>query len=101
MNGKKAAKTLTSINHENDLEALLLEDLKEGGVANAVKRLASEVVDVLLDLRHAGNIVLERDELVARLGGVVAQELGKLGAVGRVLMDTKLEVLAKGLVEFL
>ena len=39
--------------------------------------------------------------LLTRLGGVVAEELGELGAVGGVLVDAELEVLAELLVELL
>ena len=44
-------------------------------------------------------LTLERHLFLGRLARKEAQVLGKLGAVVRVLMDTELEVLAKGLVE--
>ncbi len=37
--------------------------------------------------------------LLEGLGGVESEELGELGTVGSVLVDTELDVLAKGLVE--
>ena len=57
--------------------------------------------DVLLDFRHAGYVVLEAGHLVTRLGRVVAKEFSELGPVGRVFVDTELQVLAESLVEFL
>ena len=45
------------------------------------------------------DVVLEGGHLLARLGGVVAEELGELAAVLRILVDAELEVLAEGLVE--
>merc|ERR1719218_444301 len=61
--------------------------------------LAGDVVDVLLVLLNAGDVVLEGGHLLARLGGVVAKELGELAAVLRILVDAELEVLAERLVE--
>jgi hypothetical protein len=43
---------------------------------------------------------LERDLLLSRLGREESQELSKLAAVLGVLVDTELQVLAEGLVEF-
>merc|ERR1719498_751053 len=87
------------VNHEEHLEAALLELLDEGGVLHSLARLAGDVVDVLLVLLHAGDVVLEGGHLLAGLGGVVAEELGELGAVLGILVDAELEVLAEGLVE--
>jgi hypothetical protein len=47
------------VDQEEDLEAFPLETLKEGRVLHRLERLASKVVDVLLDLGHASNIVWE------------------------------------------
>ena len=60
-----------------------------------------DVVDVLLALGHARDVVLERGHLVAALGRVVHQQLGQLGAVAAVLVDAQLEVLGELLVELL
>jgi hypothetical protein len=46
-------------------------------------------------------LTLERNLLLERLGRVEAKELSKLGSIVRVLVDTELDVLAKGLVELL
>lgn len=87
------------VDEEEDLEALLLEGLEEGGLLDGSKGLAGEVVDGLLNLGHAGDVVLEGGLLVDRLGGVEAKELGELAAVLGVLVNTELDVLAEGLVE--
>lgn len=52
-----------------------------------------------MDLGHSGDVVLERGHLVNRLGRVESEELGNLGSVGGVLVDTELEVLGEGRVE--
>mmetsp|Transcript_17764 Transcript_17764/g.57462 ORF Transcript_17764/g.57462 Transcript_17764/m.57462 type:complete len:716 (-) Transcript_17764:251-2398(-) len=87
------------VHHEEHLDALLLQHLEEGGVLHGLLALARDVVDVLLALLHAGHVVLEGGLLLARLGGVVAEEVRELGAVLRVLVDAELEVLAERLVE--
>merc|ERR1719271_431747 len=81
------------------LEATLLELLNEGGRLHSLLRLTSDVVDVLLLLLHARNVLLKAGHLLARLGGVVAHELSELGTVLRILMDAELEVLAELLIE--
>jgi hypothetical protein len=50
-------------------------------------------------LGHAGDVVGKGGLLLTGLGGVEAEELGEGSAVLRVLMDTKLDVLAEGRVE--
>merc|ERR1712017_2484 len=87
------------VDHEDHLVATLLELLDERGRLDSLLRLTGDVVDVLLLLLHASHVVLERGHLVTGLGGVVPQELGELGAVLAVLVDTELEVLAELLVE--
>merc|ERR1712023_113823 len=73
------------VDHVQHLEALLLEALKERRVLDRALRLARHVVDARLRVGHARDVVVERRELLARLGRVVAHELGDLGAVRRVL----------------
>lgn len=87
------------VDHEENFEVLLLEDLEERRVANLGEGFASDVVDVLLLFGHAGDVVLERGHLFSRLGRVESEELGELGTVLSVLVDTELEVLAESLVE--
>ena len=50
-------------------------------------------------LGHSGDVVVERGHLLQRLGRVESQELGELGSVGGILVDSELEVLSEGLVE--
>merc|ERR1711907_871347 len=87
------------INHEEHLEATLLQLLDERRCLDSSLGLTGDVVDVLLLLLHAGHVVLEGGHLLARLGGVVAHQLSDLSAVLGVLVDTELEVLAELLVE--
>lgn len=87
------------VDQEQDLEALLLEHLEERRVLDGLERFTGKVVDGLLDLGHSSNVVLERGLLVDRLGRVESEELGELGSVGGVLVDTKLQVLAESSVE--
>ena len=87
------------VDKEQDLEALLLEDLQERRVLDGLERLAGEVVNRLLDLGHSRDVVLERGLLVDGLGRVESKELGDLGSVVGVLVDTKLEVLGESGVE--
>ena len=90
---------VNGVNKEENLEALVLECVKEGRLLDSLEGLAGDVVHLLLVLRHAGDVVGEGGELLARLGGVESQELSKLVAVLGVLVDTKLDVLAEGRVE--
>ena len=90
---------VNGVNQEENLEALLLESVKERRLGDSLDRLASDVVHVGLVLRHAGDVVRERSLLIARLGGVEAEELGKDVAVLGVLVDTELQVLGEGAVE--
>ncbi|KAF3067006.1 hypothetical protein CFAM422_009005 [Trichoderma lentiforme] len=90
---------VNGVDEEENLEALGLESVKEGRLLDGLEGLASDVVDVLLVLRHAGDVVGQGGHLITRLGGVEAEELGKDATVLGVLVDTKLEVLGEGAVE--
>ncbi|CAH0038645.1 unnamed protein product [Clonostachys rhizophaga] len=90
---------VNGVNKEQNLEALVLEGVKEGRLDDGLDGLASDVVHVVLVLGHASNVVLEGGELITRLGGVEAEELGQDLAVLGVLVDTELEVLGEGAVE--
>lgn len=90
---------IDGVNQEQNLKVLLLEAVKEGRLCNSLDRLASDVVDLLLVLRHAGDVVGEGGGLVTRLGRLVAEQLGKSLAVLSILVDTELDVLAEGRVE--
>ena len=82
-----------------NLEVLGLEGVEEGRLLNGLDVLAGDVVHVLLVLRHAGNVVLEGGEVLARLGGVVTEELGQNVTVLCVLVNTELDVLGESSVE--
>jgi len=90
---------IDGVNKEENLEVLLLEGVKEGRLLDSLEGLAGDVVHLLLVLGHASDVVLEGGDLVEGLGGVEAEELGELGTVLSVLVDTELEVLAEGSVE--
>mmetsp|Transcript_3790 Transcript_3790/g.8089 ORF Transcript_3790/g.8089 Transcript_3790/m.8089 type:complete len:555 (-) Transcript_3790:561-2225(-) len=90
---------INGVNHVENLVSLLLELLKEGRGLNTALRLSSDVIDTGLLVIHTADVVIKAGHGVTRLGGVVTKELGKLGAVGGVLVDTKLEILGEGLVE--
>ena len=79
------------------LKAALLELLDEGGLLDGLARLARDEVDAGLALLHARHVVLQARHLVARLGGVVAQQVRQLAPVLGVLVDAQLQVLAEGL----
>merc|ERR1712017_71976 len=87
------------VDHEEHLVAALLQLLDERCSLDGGLGLTSDVVDVLLLLLHASDVLLQGGHLVARLGGIVTQELSELSAVLGVLVDTELEVLAELLVE--
>lgn len=87
------------VDKEQDFEALLLQDLEEGRVLDGIEGFTGQVVDRLLDFGHSGDVVLERGHFVDGLGRVESQELGELGSVGGVLVDTELQVLTEGFVE--
>merc|ERR1712017_39494 len=87
------------VDHEEHLVSLLLKLLDEWSRLDSGLRLPGDVIDVLLLLLHASDVVLEGSHLVTRLGGEVAEKLSELGAVLGVLVDTELEVLAELLVE--
>merc|ERR1712054_266562 len=92
---------INRVDHEEDLVVALLALLDEGRRLNRLLRLAGDVVDVLLRLGHARDVVLEGGLLIARLGRVEHEQLRELRAVARVLVDAELDVLAKLLVELL
>merc|ERR1719327_1649916 len=89
------------VNHVENLETLLAQSLQERGRGNGCDALTSDVVDVILALLHAIDILLEADLLITRLRSVVAHELSNFGPVGRVLVNSKLDVLGELLIELL
>ena len=108
------------VDKKQDLKVLLLKGLQEWRVLDGIKRLAREIVNGLLDLRHASDVVckvklatqsktmmltpiltLQRNLLVKGLRRVESEEFCELATVLCILMDTQLNVLAEGLVELL
>mmetsp|Transcript_36274 Transcript_36274/g.82669 ORF Transcript_36274/g.82669 Transcript_36274/m.82669 type:complete len:537 (-) Transcript_36274:669-2279(-) len=89
---------IDGVHHQEHLEVALAEGLKEGSVLEGLLGLTGDVVDHLLVLLHARDVVLEGGLVLTGLGGVEAEELGELGAVGGVLVDAELEVLRELLV---
>ena len=87
------------VDEEEDFEALLLQNLKERRVFDGGEGFTGQVVDRLLDLRHAGDVVLEGSLLICGLGGVEPEVLGEFGSVLSVFMDTELDVFSEGFVE--
>jgi hypothetical protein len=92
---------IDGVDEEQHLEVLALEALEERRVLDGLAALAGDKVDVLLVLLHALDVVTQRRHLFGGLGRVVAQQVGELGAVGRVLVHAELDVLREGLVELL
>lgn len=72
-------------------EVKLCYNFKVCATSSPLLILTSDVVDGLLVLLHAGEVLCEGGHLVSRLGAVVTQQFWQLFAVLRVLMDTKLQ----------
>lgn len=90
---------VNGVNHVEDFVSSLLEALDEGTVGDGTSALAGDVVDLLLVLFHTFDVFLEGDEVITALGSVESEELGELGSVGLVLVDSELQVLGELLVE--
>eukprot|EP01084_Bolivina_argentea_P057153 104477_1 len=87
------------VNHVDDLDVAVDGVLKDGALLDLLDVVTGEVEDALLVLGHAVNVLLEADELVLVLGGLVAEQLGEAGAVGAVLDHAEAQVLAELLPE--
>merc|ERR1711861_12856 len=85
--------------HVQHLETSLLEGLQEGCGLHSLAALASDAVDLLLVLLHAGDVVLEGGHVLTGLAGGVPHQVSELVAVLAVLVDTELEVLRELLPE--
>mmetsp|Transcript_7064 Transcript_7064/g.6414 ORF Transcript_7064/g.6414 Transcript_7064/m.6414 type:complete len:310 (-) Transcript_7064:365-1294(-) len=90
---------INGINQVEDFITLLAESLDEGTGGHSSDALTGDVIDILLTLLHAVNILLEGHHILTRLGRLEPQQLGDLIAVGGVLVDAQLEVLRELLVE--
>merc|ERR1712100_879279 len=87
------------VNHVKNLESLLLEGLKEWSSLDGLLGLASDAVDLLLVLLHAGDVVLERGHVLTGLGALVPHQVSQLVAVLAVLVHSELQVLGELLPE--
>merc|ERR1719323_719083 len=92
---------VNGLGHVDNLESSLLQSLDEGRGCDNLLALPGDVVDVLLVLLHPGDIISKRAKVVSAGRSVISQVSGQLLAVGRVLVDSKLQVLAELLVELL
>merc|ERR1712217_805171 len=92
---------VNGVNHVQNLQTLLPQRFEEGRRRNCSNALTGDVVDVVLPFLHPIDILLEADLFVARLGTMVAHQLGDLRAICGVLVHAQLEALAELLVELL
>merc|ERR1712072_1013402 len=90
---------IDGVSHVEHLVATLLEGLHEWSRLDRLLGLASDAVDLLLVLLHAGDVVLEAGHVLARLARGVTHEVSKLVAVLAVLVHTELQVLGELLPE--
>jgi hypothetical protein len=81
------------------VHTLLLEDLEEGRGLESNKTFTGKVIDGFLGFLHPSDIVGERGLFVQRSRGVESEKLGQKITVLTILVDTKFDVLGKGLIE--
>ena len=86
---------MTVIERPESMLRLIQSVVMSRCLGHCVNASACDVEDVVLPLLHAIHVLLKADLLVTRLGGVVAQQLGHLGAVRGVLVHAQLEALAE------
>jgi len=92
---------IDGVNHIENLDTSLLEGLDEGRGGHGGSALTGDEEDILLTFLHSGDVLLEGGHFLTGLGGVVTEEVGELGSVGGILVDTELEVLTELFVELL
>jgi hypothetical protein len=92
---------VNGVNHVDDLEISLSQGLDEGGGSSGSAGLTGDDEDVLLSLFHAGDVILETDQLLARLRCVVSQEFRKFLSIAGIFVNTEFKVLAELFVELL
>ena len=78
------------VDHVQHLDAATDHTLHKRRILHWVLALARDVVDGLLVVLHARDVVLEGREVVTALGAVVTQEVRDLLAVGAVFVDAQL-----------
>merc|ERR1719284_1185027 len=89
------------VHHVKYLKTLLAQIFQERRRGHDGDALASDVINVVLPFLHAVDVFLQADLLIPRLGCVEPQQFSDLGSVRGVLMDTKLQALAKLFIELL
>ena len=77
----------------NRSRLVLFLPFNEGGVLDNVNRFTSDEVDIFLVVLHSGDIVGQGGALfTAIMGWVVSEQVGDLGTVGGIFMDTEFDV---------
>ena len=83
----------------DDFEVLGDELFEERRVRERVDGFSGDVINRLLALLHAFDVLLQRDELAVGLRGLESKKLGEAHAVARVFDDPELDRLAERLPE--
>ena len=87
---------INGLAHVEHLESSFSHSLDKSRVFDNFDRFSSNEVDVLLTVLHARNVVGKGGALFAAImWRIITQELGDLEAVGRVLVDSELDVTAE------
>jgi hypothetical protein len=92
---------VNGVNHVDDLEISLSQGLNEGGGSSGSTGFTSDDEDVLLSLFHAGDVILEADQFLTRLRGVISQEFREFLSVAGIFVNTEFKVLAELFIELL
>mmetsp|Transcript_26698 Transcript_26698/g.74554 ORF Transcript_26698/g.74554 Transcript_26698/m.74554 type:complete len:584 (+) Transcript_26698:103-1854(+) len=87
------------VDHVKYLQALLPQRLEEGRGRYGCHTFACDVIDVVLTLLHAVDVLLEADLFVTRLRALVPHQLRDLRAVCGILVHSELQALAELFVE--
>ena len=90
---------IDGIGEVDDFEVLGDELLEERRVFERVDGFSGDVINRLLALLHAFDVLLQRDELAVGLRGLESKKLGEAHAVARVFDDPELDRLAERLPE--
>merc|ERR1712007_294254 len=87
------------VDHVKYLQALLPQRLEEGRGRDGCHTFACDVIDVVLTLLHAVDVLLEADLFVTRLRALVPHQLRDLRAVCGILVHSLPQALAELFVE--
>merc|ERR1719316_1895436 len=83
------------VHHVENLKTFLAKSFKEGRGRDCRDALTGDVINVVLTLFHAVDVLLEANLLIARLRSVVTNEFRNLGTISRILVDAQFDVLRK------